>query len=112
MIGRLNSASCSADQASLVRQRLPYSALRLAAVPQVTGPDHIYFAEMSRRGRGKKRTLLIYELVRKDDGTVSRRRAGRMTTVDEEALYAAAQSAGEAITARSGLPDKAKFPVY
>lgn len=37
---------------------------------------------------------------------------GQMTTVDEEALYAAAQSAGEAITARSGLPDKAKFPVY
>jgi 5-methylthioadenosine/S-adenosylhomocysteine deaminase len=35
-----------------------------------------------------------------------------MTTVDEEALYAAAQEAGEAITARSGLPDKAKFPVY
>lgn len=37
---------------------------------------------------------------------------GRMTTVDEEALYARAQEAGEAITARSGLPDKAKFPVY
>jgi cytosine/adenosine deaminase-related metal-dependent hydrolase len=37
---------------------------------------------------------------------------GRMTTVDEEALYAAAQEAGEAITARSGLPDKAKFPVF
>jgi cytosine/adenosine deaminase-related metal-dependent hydrolase len=37
---------------------------------------------------------------------------GRMATVDEEALYAAAQEAGEAITARSGLPDKAKFPVY
>ncbi|MDH3752393.1 MAG: amidohydrolase family protein [Acidimicrobiia bacterium] len=37
---------------------------------------------------------------------------GRMTTVDEAALYAAAQSAGEAITARSGLPDKAKFPIY
>jgi cytosine/adenosine deaminase-related metal-dependent hydrolase len=38
--------------------------------------------------------------------------AGRMTTVDEEALYAAAQSAGEAITIRSGLPDKAKYPIY
>lgn len=37
---------------------------------------------------------------------------GAMTTVDEAALYAAAQSAGEAITARSGLPDKAKYPVY
>ena len=36
---------------------------------------------------------------------------GRMTTVDEDALYAAAQSAGEDITTRSGLPDKAKYPV-
>lgn len=38
--------------------------------------------------------------------------AGRMTTVDEHALYAAAQEAGEQITLRSGLPDKAKFPVW
>ena len=37
---------------------------------------------------------------------------GRMTTIDEEALWAAAQSAGEAITVRSGLPDLAKFPQY
>ena len=37
---------------------------------------------------------------------------GRMTTLDEEALYAEAQRMGEAITARSGLPDKAKYPVY
>ncbi len=37
---------------------------------------------------------------------------GRMTTLDEEALYAQAQQMGEAITARSGLPDKAKFPIY
>jgi 5-methylthioadenosine/S-adenosylhomocysteine deaminase len=36
----------------------------------------------------------------------------KMTTVDEEALYASAQRAGEAITARSGQPDKAKFPIY
>jgi len=36
---------------------------------------------------------------------------GRMVTVDEQRLYAAAQQAGEAITTRSGLPDKAKFPV-
>lgn len=35
----------------------------------------------------------------------------RMTTIDEGALYAAVQRAGEAITARSGLPDKAKWPV-
>jgi len=38
--------------------------------------------------------------------------AGRMTTIDESALYAAAQKAGEAITIRSGLPDKAKFPTW
>ncbi len=37
--------------------------------------------------------------------------AGRMTTLDEGALYRECQAAGEAITARSGLPDKAKFPV-
>ncbi len=36
---------------------------------------------------------------------------GRMLTVDEDALWAAAQQAGEAITTRSGLPDKAKWPV-
>ena len=36
--------------------------------------------------------------------------AGRMTTIDEDALWAAAQAAGEAITMRSGLPDMAKFP--
>lgn len=38
--------------------------------------------------------------------------AGRMTTIDEDVLYRAAQAGGEAITARSGLPDKAKYPVY
>jgi 5-methylthioadenosine/S-adenosylhomocysteine deaminase len=36
---------------------------------------------------------------------------GQMLTLDEGALYAAAQRAGEAITTRSGLPDKAKFPI-
>lgn len=36
---------------------------------------------------------------------------GRMTTIDESALYATAQRMGEAITARSGLPDKAKYPI-
>jgi 5-methylthioadenosine/S-adenosylhomocysteine deaminase len=35
---------------------------------------------------------------------------GRMTTIDESALYAEAQRMGEAITVRSGLPDKAKYP--
>ncbi len=34
-----------------------------------------------------------------------------MTTIDESALWSAAQRAGEAITVRSGLPDKAKFPM-
>ena len=37
---------------------------------------------------------------------------GRMTTIDEGALWAAAQSAGEEITVRSGLADLAKFPQY
>jgi cytosine/adenosine deaminase-related metal-dependent hydrolase len=37
--------------------------------------------------------------------------AGRMTTIDEETFYARCQRAGEAVTARSGLPDKAKFPI-
>ena len=37
--------------------------------------------------------------------------AGRMLTVDEDKLWADAQQAGEAITVRSGLPDKSKYPV-
>lgn len=36
----------------------------------------------------------------------------RLVGLDEERLWAQAQEAGEAICARSGLPDKAKFPVY
>jgi 5-methylthioadenosine/S-adenosylhomocysteine deaminase len=36
----------------------------------------------------------------------------RCTTVDEDRLWADAQGRGEAITARSGLPDKAKWPVW
>ena len=35
----------------------------------------------------------------------------RCTTIDEDALWARAQQMGESITARSGLPDKAKWPV-
>ena len=35
----------------------------------------------------------------------------RMTTIDEAELYARSQVAGEMITARSGLPDKAKYPI-
>lgn len=34
-----------------------------------------------------------------------------MTTIDEAELYAKSQVAGEMITARSGLPDKAKYPM-
>lgn len=37
--------------------------------------------------------------------------AGRMLTVDEDAMWANAQQSGEAITARSGLPDKSKYPI-
>ncbi len=37
--------------------------------------------------------------------------AGRMLTVDEDQMWANAQQSGEAITARSGLPDKSKYPV-
>ncbi|MFT7476012.1 MAG: 5-methylthioadenosine/S-adenosylhomocysteine deaminase [Verrucomicrobiales bacterium] len=37
--------------------------------------------------------------------------AGRMLTVDEDKMWADAQQAGEAITLRSGLPDKSKYPV-
>jgi cytosine/adenosine deaminase-related metal-dependent hydrolase len=37
---------------------------------------------------------------------------GHMTTVDEDALWAEAQRLGEAVVIRSGLPDKAKFPVW
>ena len=35
----------------------------------------------------------------------------RCTTIDEDSLWAQAQEMGESITARSGLPDKAKWPV-
>jgi cytosine/adenosine deaminase-related metal-dependent hydrolase len=37
--------------------------------------------------------------------------AYRMTTIDEDRLWEAVQRAGEAITVRSGLPDKAKWPI-
>jgi len=38
--------------------------------------------------------------------------AGRCTTIDEDRLWADAQRMGEAITVRSGLPDKAKYPCW
>ena len=37
---------------------------------------------------------------------------GHMTTIDEAALWSEAQRRGEAIVGRSGLPDRAKFPVW
>jgi 5-methylthioadenosine/S-adenosylhomocysteine deaminase len=37
---------------------------------------------------------------------------GHCTTIDEDRLWADAQRGGESITARSGLPDKAKWPVW
>ena len=36
---------------------------------------------------------------------------GRIAAFDEERFYAECQVAGEAIVARSGLPDRAKFPI-
>lgn len=57
----------------------------------------------SADGRGVHTVIVDGKLVVED---------GRMVTVDEGQLYAAAQQAGEAITARSGLPDKSKYPIY
>jgi 5-methylthioadenosine/S-adenosylhomocysteine deaminase len=56
----------------------------------------------SADGRGVHTVLVGGQIVVED---------GRMTTIDESALYAEAQRMGEAITARSGLPDKAKYPM-
>jgi cytosine/adenosine deaminase-related metal-dependent hydrolase len=36
---------------------------------------------------------------------------GHLTTIDEDALWAEAQWRGEAVVTRSGLPDRAKFPI-
>lgn len=56
----------------------------------------------SADGRGVHTVLVDGKIVVED---------GHCTTVDEERMWAEAQRMGEAITARSGLPDKAKFPV-
>lgn len=56
----------------------------------------------SADGRGVHTVLVDGRVVVED---------GHVTTLDEAALWAAAQRAGEAITTRSGLPDKAKWPV-
>ena len=36
---------------------------------------------------------------------------GRITAFDEEKFYASCQESGEKVVERSGLPDKAKFPI-
>jgi cytosine/adenosine deaminase-related metal-dependent hydrolase len=56
----------------------------------------------SADGRGVHTVLVDGRIVVEDGG---------MTTLDEDALWADCQQAGESITARSGLPDKAKWPV-
>ncbi|HEX7095942.1 MAG TPA: amidohydrolase family protein [Acidimicrobiales bacterium] len=56
----------------------------------------------SADGRGVHTVLVDGRVVVED---------GHCTTIDEEKLWADAQRMGEAITARSGLPDKAKWPV-
>jgi len=38
--------------------------------------------------------------------------SGHCTTIDEERMWAVSQQMGESITARSGLPDKAKYPTW
>ena len=56
----------------------------------------------SADGRGVHTVLVDGKVVVQD---------GHCTTIDEERLWADAQRMGESITARSGLPDKAKFPM-
>jgi 5-methylthioadenosine/S-adenosylhomocysteine deaminase len=56
----------------------------------------------SADGRGVHTVLVDGRVVVEDS---------RCTTIDEDKLWADAQQMGEAITARSGLPDKAKWPV-
>ena len=57
----------------------------------------------SADGRGVHTVLVDGKVVVED---------GHCTTIDEEKLWADAQRMGEAITARSGLPDKAKYPIW
>ncbi|MFT5351577.1 MAG: 5-methylthioadenosine/S-adenosylhomocysteine deaminase [Planctomycetota bacterium] len=56
----------------------------------------------SADGRGVHTVLVDGKVVVED---------GHCITIDEDKLWADAQRMGEAITARSGLPDKAKYPV-
>ena len=57
----------------------------------------------SADGRGVHTVLVDGTIVVED---------GHCTTIDEDELWARAQRMGESITARSGLPDKAKFPTF
>ncbi len=57
----------------------------------------------SADGRGVHTVLVDGRVVVED---------GHCTTIDEDRLWARAQEMGEAITARSGLPDKAKYPTW
>ena len=57
----------------------------------------------SADGRGVHTVVVDGEVVVED---------GHMTTIDEEALWRDAQTHGEAIARRSGLPDKAKYPIW
>lgn len=57
----------------------------------------------SADGRGVHTVLVDGKVVVED---------GHCTTIDEERLWAIAQEMGESITGRSGLPDKAKYPLW
>jgi cytosine/adenosine deaminase-related metal-dependent hydrolase len=57
----------------------------------------------SADGRGVH-TVLVDGRVVVDDG--------HCTTLDEQRLWAEAQRMGEAIVARSGLPDRSKYPFW
>ena len=57
----------------------------------------------SADGRGVHTVLVDGQVVVED---------GHCTTIDEDKLWADSQRMGEAITARSGLPDKSKYPTW
>ena len=57
----------------------------------------------SADGRGVHTVLVDGHVVVED---------GHCTTIDEQRLWADAQRMGEAIIARSGLPDRSKYPTW
>ncbi len=57
----------------------------------------------SADGRGVHTVLVDGQVVVED---------GHCTTIDEDKLWADSQRMGEAITARSGLPDRSKYPTW